>query len=144
LTSIRKFLYATLLALTTLNFLPTLAAAQEPAHGKFTLTHEVRWQNAIVPAGDYRFWFESDGVGGVLKLNKLNGSSAGFMFLVRDMEEAKPRDVSELVLDKTPAGSYVSAMQLPEFGMTLHFAVPSQTSEKQIARAGTAALTSGQ
>jgi len=34
MTSIRNFAYATLLALTALNFAPRLASAQEPARGK--------------------------------------------------------------------------------------------------------------
>ena len=51
--TIRKFVYAALLAFATLNFLPSLAAAQEPAQGKFTLSHEVHWGNTIVPAGEY-------------------------------------------------------------------------------------------
>jgi len=38
----------------------------------------------------------------------------------------------------------VSAMQLPEFGMTLHFNVPSHATEKQIAKAATSAAASGQ
>ena len=52
--SIRKFAYAALLTLSALNFAPSLAA-QEPARGAFTLTHEVHWQKNIVPAGEYSF-----------------------------------------------------------------------------------------
>jgi hypothetical protein len=142
MSSIRKFVYATLLALTTLSFAPALASAQEPARGRFTLPHDVHWQNAVVPAGDYRFEFESDGFG-VLRLNKLSGVRTGFMFLVSDTDVAKESDLSRLVLESTPEGSYVSAMQLPEFGMTLRFTVPSHPAEKQVARAVTAPLASG-
>jgi hypothetical protein len=46
--SIRRFVYAAALMLSALNFTPTLASAQD-ATGTFTLTHEVRWQNAIGP-----------------------------------------------------------------------------------------------
>ena len=53
--SIRKFVYAAVLILSALNFSPSLASAQDAA-GTFTLTHEVRWQNAMVPAGKYRFY----------------------------------------------------------------------------------------
>jgi len=35
-------------------------------------------------------------------------------------------------------------MQLPEFGMTLRFTVPSHTTERQIAKSGTTAAASGQ
>ena len=56
--SIRKFAYATALMLSSLNFAPSLASAQDAA-GTFTLTHEVYWQNAIVPSGEYRFTMEA-------------------------------------------------------------------------------------
>ena len=52
--SIRKFAYAAVLTLSALNFAPSLASAQDEG-GKFTLPHEVLWQNAVVPAGEYRF-----------------------------------------------------------------------------------------
>jgi hypothetical protein len=39
------------------------------------------------------------------------------------------------VLETTPDGTYVSAMQLPELGMSLHFTVPSHPTERQIAKA---------
>jgi len=144
MTNIRKFVYATLLALSALSFAPTLASAQEPARGQFTLPHEVHWQNAVVPAGEYRFSFEADGAMGMLTLSRMSGRRAGFVFLVNGTDEAKPSDRSQLVLETTPGGSYVTTMQLPEFGMTLHFPVPSHAAEKQIAKAGTSSLASAQ
>ncbi len=143
MSSTRRFVYSALLALTMLNFMPSLASAQEGVQGKFTLTHKVHWQNAVVPAGEYRFTLDSDGVGGILKLDKLNGDAGGYFFLVQEMEQAKPGEISELVLGSSASGSYVSTMQLPEFGLTLHFASPSRH-EKQIAAAGTNVLASGQ
>jgi hypothetical protein len=144
MTSIRKFVYATLLALTSLNFAPRLASAQEMAHGSFTLTHDVHWQNAVVPAGDYRFSLDSQGVSGVLMLSKLSGTRTGFLLMVHDTEETKASDRSRLILESTPQGSYVSAMQLPELGLTLKFRVPSSTPEKQMAKAAATAAPSAQ
>jgi hypothetical protein len=142
MSSIRRFVYATLLACSTLSITPNLASAQEPASGRFTLPHDVRWQNAFVPAGDYRFSYDPGSGLGVLTLTKVSGTRTGFMLVVRDEDEAKSTDLSRLILQKTPAGSYVESMQLPEFGMTLHFSVPSSTTEKQMARAVTAPLAS--
>jgi hypothetical protein len=139
MTSIRKLTHAALLAVTSLTFAPGPASAQDQARGSFTLTHDVHWDNALVPAGTYRFSYNTNGVGGVLTLSKLDGPRAGFLFLASDTEEAKPADLSRLVLQSTADGSYVSAMQLPEFGMTLNFRVPSKPSEKRLARAVTAA-----
>ncbi len=137
MTAIRRFAYAALLAFTTLSFVPTLAFGQEGARGKFTLSHDVRWENVTVPAGEYQFSLESDDVARVLTLNELNHNHKSFFLLAHDMEEAKPTDRNRLVLQTARDGtSYVSAMELPEFGMTLYFAAPS-------AKTITAAATTG-
>jgi hypothetical protein len=141
--AIRTYVYAAILAASALNFTPTSASAQEAAHGKFTLTHEVHWGSARVPAGDYEFSFDPDGGSRVLSLSKLNGTRAGYMLLVPDTDNTKPSNHNLLVLEATAGGSYVSAMQLPEFGMTLHFAVPSRVTEGQFAKAGTTAAAVG-
>jgi hypothetical protein len=137
MTSIRKFIYVSLLALTTISFVPSLAMAQAPANGSFTLAHEVHWQNAVVPAGDYKFKYELNGASSVLVLSKLSGARTAYLFLVRDTEELKSTGVNQLVLASTAEGKYVSAMKLPEFGITLHFRVPTEAVAKRMAPAGT-------
>jgi hypothetical protein len=142
--AIRNYVYAAILTASALNFTPTLASAQESAHGKFTLTHEVHWGNAKVPAGDYEFSFDPESGSRVLSLSKLNGSRNSYMLLVPDTDDAKPSNHNLLVLESTAGASYVSAMQLPEFGMTLHFVVPTQTAEGRFAKAGVTAAALGQ
>ncbi len=142
--SIRNFAYAALLAFTTLSFVPSLASAQESARGKFTLTHEVHFGSTKVPAGEYEFSFDPDATSRMLNLRKLSGTRAGYLLMVPSTEDTRPADVSLLILETGPAGSYVSAMQLPEFGMTLHFNVPPRTAEKQIAKAATTASAAAQ
>jgi hypothetical protein len=145
ITTIRKFAYAALLAVTSLNFAPSLASAQERAQGRFTLSHDVRWQNATVPAGEYRFSLDSDGPSSMLVLTKLSGARTGFLLMVHNTDEIKASsNLNRLVLESTAAGSYVSAMQLPEFGVTLNFAVPSKVAEKQMAKVGTTTMASVQ
>jgi hypothetical protein len=139
--TIRYYFYATALAVAALNLMPSLASAQEPAHGKFTLTHEVHWGGAAVPAGDYAFSYAPDNGSRTLTISKLSGARASYMLLVPNTDDAKPSDTSRLLLVTTPGGSYVSSMQLPEFGMTLHFTVPSHTTERQVAKAGTTAAS---
>jgi hypothetical protein len=126
--SIRRFVYAAVLALSALNFAPSLASAQDVA-GTFTLSHEVHWQNAIVPAGEYRFALAPEGPWELLTLRKVSGSGAGFMVLVNDTDTSRPSDLSRLVVVSRPGGTFVSSMQLPQFGMTLHFAVPAEARE---------------
>jgi hypothetical protein len=124
--SIRRFVYAAVLTVSALNIAPSLASAQDAA-GNFTLTHEVRWQNAVVPAGKYRFTVGASGPSELLTLRKINGDGAGFILLVTDSEASQPSDLSQLVVVSRSGESFVSTMQLPEFGMTLHFAVPDET-----------------
>jgi hypothetical protein len=142
ITTIRKFAYAALLAVTALSFVPSPASAQENARGSFTLTHDVRWQNAMVPAGEYRFSLDADGPASMLVLTKLSGARTGFMFMVHDSDEIKASsNLNRIVLENTADGSYVSAMQLPEFGVTLNFAAP-KAPERQMAKVGTTTLAS--
>jgi hypothetical protein len=142
MSSIRKCVYAALLAATSVILAPSPASAQD-ARGTFKLAHDVHWENALVPAGDYKFSLESDGVGGVLTLSKMDGRRVGFLLLVHDSEQASVTGPSHLVLAKTAEGSYVSAMQLAEAGLTLRFPVPNDN-EKQMAKAVTAASPSEQ
>jgi hypothetical protein len=141
---IRRYAYAALLAFTMFNFTPTPIWAQEIAHGRFTLAHDVHWQNAIVPAGDYHFSVETDGPSSVLTLSKVDGRRAGFLLVAHETDkdtDAGSGASSRLLVENTPLGSYVSAMQLPTFDITLHFTVPEQ---RQIARAAITARPSGQ
>jgi hypothetical protein len=126
--SIRKYVYAVVLTISALNFAPNLASAQEAA-GSFTLDHEVHWQNAIVPAGKYRFTMGPQGPSELLMVRDVSGHGTGFMLLVTDTEASHPSDVSRLVVVSRPGGTFVSTLQLPEFGMTLRFAVPAETRE---------------
>lgn len=138
MTSLRKLIYAAVLAMTTLSLAPALASAQE-SHGQFTLTHSVLWEKAIVPAGQYVFNFKNEGATGVLTLTKLDTPHAGFLFMVTDTEESPTSDTSQLTLRSFSAGSYVSAMTLGENGLTLRFAAPTQSVVKVIASNGSLA-----
>lgn len=132
--SIRKFTYAALLTLGALNLAPSLAA-QEPARGAFTLTHDVHWQKNIVPAGDYSFSLESEGPAQLLTLRRTSGGGgAAYMMLVSDVDEAKSSGIGKIELVSRPGGSFVSSMELPEYGMTLRFAVPAEP--REMAQAG--------
>lgn len=140
---IRTIVYAALLALAAMSFTPSLAAADETAHGKFTLNHNVRWGSALVPAGDYEFSYDPYEPSPVLTVTKINGPRAAFMMLVTNTEASKPSDSNQLLLQTVADGSYVSTMQLAECGITLHFMVPSHPL-KQLAKAAPAFARSGQ
>src|ERR1700722_5955151 len=142
--AIRKFGYASLLALSSLAFMSPLVSAQD-ARGGFTLMHNVRWQNVAVPAGEYKFSVELRGPSEMLTLRKVSGEGAGFMILVNDVGRAAfpaaaALENGKLTLVSQSGKRYVSAMELPAIGKTLHFAVPAET--RELAMAGGAAASS--
>jgi hypothetical protein len=137
--SIRKFAYAAVLTLSALNFAPRLASAQDEG-GTFTLPQEVHWQNTSVPAGDYKFTLQPVGPSKMLTLRKLSGTPASFMLLVNDTDVADSSKAASLVINTRFGERYVSAMNLPQFEVTLHFAPPAN-SGKEVAEMQTAAVS---
>jgi hypothetical protein len=138
--SIRKFAYAAVLTLSALNFAPTLASAQDEG-GTFTLPHEVRWQDVVVPAGEYRFTLQSMGPSEMLTLVKMTGKPASFMLFASETEDKSGSETGRLVIESKFGKSYVSAMDLPQFEVTLHFAAPAD-SGKEVAEMRTASAAS--
>ena len=132
--SIRKFAYFALLTLNVFSITPTLAAAQE-ARGSFTLTHDVRWQDIDVSAGEYEFSLNPAGSSQLLVLRKADGKGTGFMMLVNNTDETGSSGLARLILVSRSGKSYVSAMNVPQSGVQLHFVVPRETTEKQVAAA---------
>jgi len=126
--SIRKFAYAAALAATIFCIEPALVA--EDARGVFTLTHEVHWQKYVLRPGDYAFSVKSMGAAEFLMLRGLNGTGTDATLLANDVETPKQDEVSQLVLVSRDGKSFVSAMDLPGYDMTLHFAVPPERAQK--------------
>lgn len=142
MTSIRKFVYAALLGATALHFAAT-ASAEEPSRGRFILTHDVRWEYATVPAGEYSFSYDPNSVSPVLTITRTKGTPGSFMLLIATREDRKTKDSNVLVIENSVAGRYVSTMNLPESGVTLRFWAP-RMAEKEMAKAESPASTSGQ
>ncbi len=139
--SLQKFGYAALLAASVFNFAPSIAAAEEPARGKFILTHDVRWESTSVPAGEYEFAYDPDSVSPVMTITKISGPRTSFMLMIVAREESKSHDWNRVVLESSPEGSYVSTMFLPECGVTLRFHVP-HAAEKLMAKAASTGAAS--
>ncbi len=124
-----KLAYAALLALSALNFAPTLASAQDEG-GRFTLPRDVRWQTIMVPAGEYKFSLQAIGPSEMLKLTKITGEPASFILLVNNKEAGSSSSSAQLVIDSEAGVSYVSSMNLPQFGLTLNFGVPTHSAKE--------------
>ncbi|MFZ1129185.1 MAG: hypothetical protein WBV31_05240 [Terriglobales bacterium] len=126
--SIRTFAYAAALGLSMFTIQPTLAAAEDP-HGSFTLSHEVHFQKVVLGPGDYTFSVRTMGSSDFLVLRGVDGG-ADAMLLVNDVEKPAADQVSRLVLVSRDGRSFASAMELPEFEMSLRFDVPRDGASK--------------
>jgi hypothetical protein len=133
MTILRKFAITAVLSLGALSLTPSLASAQSP-NGSFTLTHEVHWQNAVVPAGTYRFSLESRGPSELLLVRSVSGQG-GFMFLVSDVASPKASSVDQLVLVSRAGKSFVRTLELPRYETVLQFTVPADNTDKEMALA---------
>lgn len=127
--SLRKLVSSAVLTLGVFGLLSTVASAQT-AHGTFTLTHEVYWKNAVVPAGVYHFSLESKGPSELLTLHNLVGRRESFMILANDVAPSRSSDSNRLVMVSRAGKSFVRTLELPEFETVLHFPVPSAGAEE--------------
>jgi hypothetical protein len=125
--SIRAFAFVFAIAL---GALANIASAQS-ARGSFTLSHEVHWQNSVVPAGSYQFSLEPRGPSALLMLRSASSTPAAYMILVSGIGSPKSSDSNRLVMVSRAGKSFVRAMDLPDFDTTLHFTVPEST-EKEL------------
>jgi len=133
--SLRKLAFTAVLTLGALSLMRSPAAAQT-ANGSFTLSHDVHWQNAVVPAGTYKFSLEPKGPSGLLTLRNIGGGREGFMILVNNIGPSRASDLDRIVLVSRAGKSFVRTLELPNFEMTLQFTVPPESAEKELALAG--------
>ena len=74
----------------------------------------------------------------MLTLTRTSGKPASFMLYAKDVDVDTGSETARLVIQKSKSGtSYVSAMDLPQFEVTLHFAAPAN-SGKEVAEMRTA------
>ena len=107
----------------------TPASAQNGVAGRFTLSHEIRWQNATLPAGDYTFKAESRH--SPMIVTGPNGS----MFELASVVDNKADGANVLKLERRGGSFYVSELDLPELGMQFRYKVPSIAPKgKELAR----------
>jgi len=131
--SFRKLAALAVFAVGSLTVLSSTASAQS-GNGSFTLSHEVIWQNTVVPAGTYRFSLEPKGPAALLTLQNVS-ARAGFLIMVNDVGSSKFDDANRLVMVSRAGKSYVSTLDLPQFETVLHFTVPSEGAGKELALA---------
>jgi hypothetical protein len=108
------------------------AAAQNQIKGSFTLSHEIRWQNANLPAGDYTFTMSSRTKMSPMVVTGPNGSVFQMASVISD---SKAGGRSALILERQGGTYVVREMDLAEVGLQIRYHVPQLPgNEKELAQ----------
>jgi hypothetical protein len=105
-------------------------SAQVACQGHFTLSHEVRWQNAILPPGDYSFEMKSVAAPSLITVKGPNGSQ----FITATVADDKNIDQSMLIVENRGGRSTVSELRLSAIGRSFRYAVPKAPKEAEVAQ----------
>jgi hypothetical protein len=108
------------------------ANAQPTFEGKFVLPHEVRWNHAVLPAGEYSIQIDSVGAPVVLYSAGTGTSFNTSAPMIADAEKGATR------LNITNFGNErrVRSLNLPQIGKALVFDPLTKTEKEMLAKAG--------
>jgi hypothetical protein len=109
--------------------------AQAVYNGSFKLDHDIRWQNATMPAGDYTFTVASSTRNTPVTVTGPDGTAFQLPLYV---ERSKMTEKSVLKLEWRGEGLYVREMDLGQVGLNFRYNVPKATAnDKLLAKANT-------
>ena len=123
-----------LLGVLIATFVFTAAANAQPSFaGKFTLPYEVRWGQAVLPAGDYVIRLDS--TVSPAKISPANGSSAGVYTEYPLVEDSHMSGVY-LTITNHANQRRVRSLNLPQLGKVIVFAPLTKSEREAYAKAG--------
>jgi hypothetical protein len=102
------------------------AAAPSPAHampsdsGHFSIRREVSWGQVVLPPGDYSYDLEYDGGLSRVTIHTADGRPLAFV-MSRSISISSQSEPTRLVLTTADGQTFVSALYLPQLGVTLNF-----------------------
>jgi hypothetical protein len=121
--------------LMAIGFGASASQAQAIYKGSFTLNHDVRWQNATMPAGDYTFTVQSSTRSKPVLVTGPNGTVFQMPLVTA---ETKIADQSKLILEWRGDSLCVREMDLAQIGLNIRYTVPKATAnDKLLANAHT-------
>jgi len=106
------------------------ASAQLACKGSFTLSHEVRWQNATLPAGDYTFEMQSLASPSRITVKGPNG----YQFITAAVANEIKSDQSMLIIEHRGSRSTIAELRLSSIGRSFRYAVPKAPKDVEVAQ----------
>jgi hypothetical protein len=106
-------------------------AAAQAFKGSFTLPTDVRWQNAVLPAGDYTFSMESAALPSTIVIRGKNRSAVVMTVGL----SGKPMETpSRLSIERRGQTRFVRELYLAEIHLHLFYSVPKSEDSEFLAQ----------
>jgi len=106
------------------------ASAQDAFKGSFTLTSDVRWGQASLPAGDYTFTLQSSAMPARIVVRGANGSQ----FVITSSMDVKSIDApSNLTVVRRNGESRINRLYLADLHLVLNYQERSKSKDKELA-----------
>jgi hypothetical protein len=109
---------------------PAAGRAQEVIRGEFRLSQVVRWENSVLPMGDYIFFVEPNRWPFEVRVEQQGGDFSG-MFMPVDILRPGRQGTTGIVVGRRGNDTYVMSLRLQELGEELDFSAPVMELEKQ-------------
>jgi len=127
--------FTRILAIATLGLIAVCASAnpasaQDAFKGSFTLTSDVRWGQASLPAGDYTFTLQSSAMPARIVVKGANGSQ----FVITSSMDVKSIDApSNLTVVRRNGESRINRLYLADLHLVLNYQERSKSKDKELA-----------
>ena len=106
-------------------------AAAQAFKGRFKLPTEVRWQNAVLPAGDYTFTMNSAAYPSTIVIRGKDRSAV----VITVGHSGKPMDMpSHLQIERRGQTRFVRELYLADLHLHLRYAVPKSENSELLAQ----------
>jgi hypothetical protein len=112
--------------------LPVNGKAQQVVRGEFSLSREVRWENSVLPMGDYIYFVESGRWPAAVRVEQKGGGFSG-MFIPQALLRPGTKGNTGIVLGAVGNNAYVLSLRLQSLGGELYFSAPVAEAEKESA-----------
>lgn len=134
-----SFVKAMLLSTAALVLSTGMAHAQSLA-GKFTLPTEVHWKSVVLPAGEYRFTVQGNGVSSMVVVSSLDARHAA-MLMPASISQTALSNHDNLEVAHRNGEAYVTSFEMGSLGLVFNFAAPQPKAEMASAASNT--MTAG-
>jgi hypothetical protein len=119
-----------LLIIAVIIIFPIPSRAQQVVRGEFSLSQQVRWENSVLPMGDYVYFVDSNHWPAAVRVEQKGGSFTG-VFIPHALLRPGRKNNTGIVLGAVGNDTFVMSMQLQALGAELDFSAPGTGAEDQ-------------